>query len=65
MTRYGLGWLNGQYRGLRIVSHAGGNAGFTAEIAFLPEADLGLRIRAPFAYRRISRGGRVWSSSSI
>ena len=44
MTRYGLGWLNGEYRGLRVVSHAGGTAGFTAEIAFLPEADLGIVI---------------------
>jgi CubicO group peptidase (beta-lactamase class C family) len=42
MTRYGLGWLNGQYRGLRVVSHAGGTAGFTAEIAFLPAANLGI-----------------------
>jgi CubicO group peptidase (beta-lactamase class C family) len=42
MTRYGLGWLNGQYRGLRVVSHAGGTAGFTSEIAFLPEAGLGI-----------------------
>jgi CubicO group peptidase (beta-lactamase class C family) len=44
MTRYGLGWLNGRYRGLRVVSHAGGTAGFTAEIAFLPDSDLGIVI---------------------
>jgi hypothetical protein len=36
--------LNGQYRGLRVVSHAGGTAGFSAEIAFLPAADLGIVI---------------------
>jgi CubicO group peptidase (beta-lactamase class C family) len=42
MTRYGLGWMDGEYRGLRIVSHAGGSAGFTAKIAFLPEAGLGI-----------------------
>ena len=46
MTRYGLGWMEGRYRGLRVVSHAGGTAGFTAEIAFLPEADLGIVILA-------------------
>jgi CubicO group peptidase (beta-lactamase class C family) len=46
MTRYGLGWLNGEYRGLRVVSHAGGTAGFTAEIAFLPDSDLGIVILA-------------------
>jgi CubicO group peptidase (beta-lactamase class C family) len=43
-TRYGLGWLNGQYRGLRVVSHAGGTGGFAAEIAFLPEVNLGIVI---------------------
>ncbi len=44
MTSYGLGWLNGDYRGLRVVSHAGGTGGFTAQIAFLPEASLGIVI---------------------
>ena len=44
MARYGLGWVNGEYRGLRVVSHAGGTGGFTSEIAFLPEADLGIVI---------------------
>lgn len=44
MTRYGLGWLIGEYRGLRMLSHAGGTAGFTSQIAFLPEADLGIVI---------------------
>jgi CubicO group peptidase (beta-lactamase class C family) len=44
MTRYGLGWSNGEYRGLRVVSHAGGTGGFSAEIAFLPDADLGIVI---------------------
>ena len=44
MSRYGLGWMSGDYRGLRVVSHAGGTAGFTAEVAFLPEVDLGIVI---------------------
>jgi CubicO group peptidase (beta-lactamase class C family) len=44
MSRYGLGWLSGEYRGLRVVSHAGGSSGFAAEVAFLPEADLGIVI---------------------
>ena len=39
---WGSGWLTGQYRGLRVVRHAGGSWEFTAEIAFLPEADLGI-----------------------
>jgi CubicO group peptidase (beta-lactamase class C family) len=44
MASYGLGWMSGDYRGVRVVSHTGGTAGFTAEIAFLPEADLGIVI---------------------
>jgi CubicO group peptidase (beta-lactamase class C family) len=43
-SRYGLGWFNGEYRGLRMISHAGGTAGYSAEIAFLPEADMGIVI---------------------
>ena len=43
-TSYGLGWLNGEYHGLRVVSHGGGTGGFTSEIAFLPEAGLGIVI---------------------
>jgi CubicO group peptidase (beta-lactamase class C family) len=43
-ARYGLGWMIGEYRGLRVVSHAGGTAGFTAEVAFLPESGLGIVI---------------------
>jgi CubicO group peptidase (beta-lactamase class C family) len=41
-TSYGLGWLSGEYRGLRVVSHGGGTGGFTSEIAFLPQADFGI-----------------------
>jgi hypothetical protein len=43
-SHYGLGWFNGEYHGLRMISHAGGTAGFSAEIAFLPEADVGIVI---------------------
>ena len=42
MSQYGLGWMSGEYRGLRIISHAGGTAGFTAQVAFLPDAELGI-----------------------
>lgn len=46
MTGYGLGWVNGDYRGLRVISHNGGTGGFTAEMAFLPAANLGMVILA-------------------
>jgi hypothetical protein len=41
-TGYGLGWMSGEYRGLRVINHAGGTNGYSAEIGFLPEADLGI-----------------------
>ena len=41
LAGYGLGWFVGEYRGQRVLSHGGTAFGFTAEIAFLPEADLG------------------------
>jgi CubicO group peptidase (beta-lactamase class C family) len=42
LTGYGLGWLSGDYQGLQVLSHAGGSSGFAAELAFLPEVDLGI-----------------------
>jgi hypothetical protein len=50
---YGLGWNHGAYHGLRLINHSGGTYGFASEVAFLPEADLGIVIltnaRTPFA----------------
>ena len=46
MSHYGLGWMSGEYRGLREISHTGGTTGFTAQVAFLPAADLGIAILA-------------------
>ena len=45
-SHYGLGWESGEYRGLRVLNHAGGTTGFTSEVAFLPEAGLGIAILA-------------------
>jgi CubicO group peptidase (beta-lactamase class C family) len=41
---YGLGWIVEEYKGLQILSHAGNTFGFTSELAFVPEADLGIVI---------------------
>lgn len=41
-TSYGLGWMIEQWKGLRIITHGGNTNGFTAEVAFLPDADLGV-----------------------
>ena len=50
---YGLGWNYGTYHGQRLINHSGGTYGFASEVAFLPEADLGIVIltnaRTPFA----------------
>jgi hypothetical protein len=50
---YGLGWSHGTYHGQRLISHSGGTYGFASEVAFLPEADLGIVIltnaRTPLA----------------
>ncbi|MEP0848521.1 MAG: serine hydrolase [Phycisphaerae bacterium] len=38
---YGLGWFLRDWDGKRVVDHAGGIDGFTAEVALLPEENLG------------------------
>jgi CubicO group peptidase (beta-lactamase class C family) len=44
MSNYGLGWMSGEYRGVRVISHTGGTTGFTAQVAFLPAANLGIAV---------------------
>ena len=39
-TGYGLGWGIGEFRGRRLISHAGGQAGVSTMLAFLPDHDL-------------------------
>jgi CubicO group peptidase (beta-lactamase class C family) len=39
---YGLGWVVEQYKGLRLIDHGGNTQGFTADLAFLPESNLGI-----------------------
>jgi len=46
MMAYGLGWVVQDYRGNLQVSHGGNIDGFTARIALLPKARLGLVILA-------------------
>jgi CubicO group peptidase (beta-lactamase class C family) len=41
---YAMGWVTGTYHGQPILSHSGGTLGFVSEVAFLPEADLGIVI---------------------
>ncbi|MFN8591145.1 MAG: serine hydrolase domain-containing protein [Thermomicrobiales bacterium] len=41
---YGMGWIVGAYHGQPLISHSGGTFGFASEVAFLPEANLGIVI---------------------
>ena len=56
-TGYAMGWATGTWHGQPLLSHSGGTLGFVSEVAFLPEADLGVVIltnggalAGPFAY---------------
>ena len=44
LDAYGFGWFVGEYGGLNLISHSGGTYGFAAEVAFLPEAGLGIAV---------------------
>jgi beta-lactamase class C len=39
---YGLGWRILDYSGVKIIFHAGGLKGYVAQIAFVPEHNLGI-----------------------
>lgn len=57
ITGYAMGWGTGSWHDQPLVNHSGGTLGFTSEVAFLPESDLGVVIltnggplAGPFAY---------------
>ncbi|MDX1666275.1 MAG: serine hydrolase [Saprospiraceae bacterium] len=41
---YGLGWFLSSHRGHALVSHGGSIDGFRAEVAFLPEREIGIAV---------------------
>lgn len=41
---YAMGWVTGAYKGQPLISHNGGTFGFGSQVAFMPEANLGLVI---------------------
>jgi CubicO group peptidase (beta-lactamase class C family) len=45
-SSYGLGWIVDDYKGQRMLQHGGNTFGFTSDLAFLPEANLGIVVLA-------------------
>jgi CubicO group peptidase (beta-lactamase class C family) len=45
-SSYGLGWFVEKYKGLQLLEHGGNTLGFTSDLAFLPQADLGIVVLA-------------------
>jgi CubicO group peptidase (beta-lactamase class C family) len=41
-TSYGLGWFVDSYKGQPLLHHGGNTSGFSADLAFLPEGQLGI-----------------------
>jgi CubicO group peptidase (beta-lactamase class C family) len=41
---YGLGWFVDEYKGLLMIQHGGNTLGFTSDLAFLPEAGIGISV---------------------
>lgn len=39
---YGLGWIIEDYNGVRVLSHDGNMLGYTSDMAFLPDAGIGI-----------------------
>lgn len=48
--RYGLGWLIENWKGIQVINHGGNTLGFSAELAFVPDADLGIIVLANQQY---------------
>ncbi|MDQ0170374.1 serine hydrolase [Paenibacillus tundrae] len=42
ISTYGLGWIIESYRGHRMIHHGGGIDGFTSQVAFLPDEQIGV-----------------------
>jgi CubicO group peptidase (beta-lactamase class C family) len=45
-TSYGMGWLIDDYHGQQLIWHNGGTLGFSADISFMPDADLAVVVLA-------------------
>ena len=39
-----MGWIVGEYKGLKMLEHGGNTNGFSSELAFLPDIGLGISV---------------------
>ncbi len=63
-TSYGLGWMLQEWEGQPVIQHGGNVDGFTAEVALLPESDLGfvLLINASVSPLQQTSVNMVWEA---
>lgn len=54
MAAYGLGWIVNDYRGRKLLSHAGVIDGFRAHIALLPEQKMGVAVMSNLHFTRMN-----------
>lgn len=45
-TSYGLGWFIDEYKGRPLIHHGGNTLGFTSDLAFMPDAGIGVVVLA-------------------
>jgi CubicO group peptidase (beta-lactamase class C family) len=50
---YALGWGVGAYKGVRILTHNGGTSGFSSNLTFVPDANLGIAVLTNAQYASI------------
>jgi hypothetical protein len=54
---YGLGWEVETWQGLTVIRHGGNTRGFTSDVAFLPDADLGIVVLTNAQDANVVAGG--------
>jgi beta-lactamase class C len=54
-TKYGRGWRIYTYAGHPVINHSGGVEGYGAQIAWLPERDVGIVVLSNARAKRVFR----------
>ncbi|MEM6792265.1 MAG: serine hydrolase domain-containing protein [Myxococcota bacterium] len=56
---YGMGWVVGTHRGLRVIEHSGGTMGFNSDVVVFPEIGVGFFISSNRSPASITKGVRA------